>query len=174
MYGAGLLRQAVAGQNDWRFLYLSSRKERKRRKVCSAVLRGRYHRPCSSGRCRGKAYHEKFRRCDREGKKSWRTKHAYFPWRPSGTPLPQNREGGHLLCRCPPFGTPDQTLTGGLPLRRRSLYTTELRGYMGIRLMVQADRYRIILSGSGLSVNGGNSRSGPGGCRSTIHVGQLK
>ena len=24
MYGAGLLRQAVAGQNDWRFLYLSS------------------------------------------------------------------------------------------------------------------------------------------------------
>ena len=111
------MRQAVAGQNDWRFLYLSSRKERKRRKVCSAVLRGRYHRPCSSGRCRGKAYHEKFRRCDREGKKSWRTKHAYFPWRPSGTPLPQNREGGHLLCRCPPFGTPDQTLTGGLPLR---------------------------------------------------------
>ena len=76
-----------------------------------------YHRPCSSGRCRGKAYHEKFRRCDREGKKSWRTKHAYFPWRPSGTPLPQNREEGHLLCRCPPFGTPDQTLTGGLPLR---------------------------------------------------------
>ena len=27
------------------------------------------------------------------------------------------------------FGTPDQTLTGGLPLRRRSLYTTELRGH---------------------------------------------
>ena len=26
------------------------------------------------------------------------------------------------------FGTPDQTLTGGLPLRRRSLYTTELQG----------------------------------------------
>lgn len=25
-------------------------------------------------------------------------------------------------------GTPDQTLTGGLPLRRRSLYTTELQG----------------------------------------------
>ena len=33
--------------------------------------------------------------------------------------------------------------------RRRSLYTTELRGYMGIRPMVQADGYRIILSGSG-------------------------
>lgn len=29
--------------------------------------------------------------------------------------------------------------------------------------MVQADGYRIILSGSGLSVNGGNDRSGPGG-----------
>ena len=28
------------------------------------------------------------------------------------------------------FGTPDQTLTGGLPLRRRSLYTTELQGHM--------------------------------------------
>ena len=27
-------------------------------------------------------------------------------------------------------GTPDQTLTGGLPLRRRSLYTTELQGRM--------------------------------------------
>ena len=34
---------------------------------------------------------------------------------------------------------------------------------MGIRPMVQADGYRIILSGSGLSVNGGNDRSGPGG-----------
>ena len=32
------------------------------------------------------------------------------------------------LLRC---GTPDQILTGGLPLRRRSLYTTELRGHMG-------------------------------------------
>ena len=31
------------------------------------------------------------------------------------------------LLRC---GTPDQILTGGLPLRRRSLYTTELRGRM--------------------------------------------
>ena len=34
---------------------------------------------------------------------------------------------------------------------------------MGIRPMVQADGYRIILSGSGLSVNGGNDRSGLGG-----------
>ena len=34
---------------------------------------------------------------------------------------------------------------------------------MGIRPMVQADGYRIILSGPGLSVNGGNDRSGPGG-----------
>ena len=47
--------------------------------------------------------------------------------------------------------------------RRRSLYTTELRGYMGIRPMVQADGYRIILSGSGRSVNGGNCRIRPGG-----------
>ena len=28
------------------------------------------------------------------------------------------------------YGTPGQILTGGLPLRRRSLYTTELRGRM--------------------------------------------
>ena len=47
--------------------------------------------------------------------------------------------------------------------RRRSLYTTELRGYVGIRPMVQADGYRIILSGSGRSVNGGNCRIRPGG-----------
>ena len=48
-------------------------------------------------------------------------------------------------------------------VRRRPLYPTEPRGYTGIRPMVQADRYRTILSGSGLSVNGGNDRSGPGG-----------
>ena len=30
------------------------------------------------------------------------------------------------------FGTPDQTLTGGLPLMRRSLYTTELQGQVKI------------------------------------------
>ena len=29
-------------------------------------------------------------------------------------------------------GTPGQTLTGGLPLRRRSLYTTELQGHIHI------------------------------------------
>ena len=61
------------------------------------------------------------------------------------------------------FNFPPPTDSNELPLRRRSLYTTELRGYMGIRPMVQADGYRIILSGSGLSVNGGNDRSGPGG-----------
>ena len=62
--------------------------------------------------------------------------------------------------------------SNGSIVRRRSLYTTELRGYMGIRPMVPADGYRIILSGSGLSVNGGNDRSGPGGCRTTIDIGQ--
>ena len=34
-------------------------------------------------------------------------------------------------------GTPDQTLTGGLPLRRRSLYTTELQGHMQKYSIVQ-------------------------------------
>ena len=38
------------------------------------------------------------------------------------------------LLRC---GTPDQILTGGLPLRRRSLYTTELRGRIGDMQMVR-------------------------------------
>ena len=28
-----------------------------------------------------------------------------------------SKHKGHLLCRCPLHGTPDQTLTGGLPLR---------------------------------------------------------
>ena len=53
--------------------------------------------------------------------------------------------------------------SNGSIVRRRPLYPTEPRGYTGIRPMVQADRYRTILSGSGLSVNGGNDRSGPGG-----------
>ena len=35
------------------------------------------------------------------------------------------------------YGTPDQTLTGGLPLRRRSLYTTELQGHMQKYSIVQ-------------------------------------
>ena len=172
-------KQAVAGQNDWRFLYLSSLSLAEGAEAEKGVFRGPAGEiPHTTGRVppAGAGGRRTMRNSAVviEKGKSWRTKHAYSPWRPSGTPLPQNREGGHLLCRCPPFGTPDQTLTGGLPLRRRSLYTTELRGYMGIRPMVQADGYRIILSGSGLSVNGGNDRSGPGGCRSTIHVGQLK
>ena len=29
----------------------------------------------------------------------------------------RSKHKGHLLCRCPLHGTPDQTLTGGLPLR---------------------------------------------------------
>lgn len=41
------------------------------------------------------------------------------------------RKNAEDFMRNPPrscAGTPDQTLTGGLPLRRRSLYTTELQG----------------------------------------------
>ena len=29
----------------------------------------------------------------------------------------RSKHKGHLLCRCPLHGTPDQALTGGLPLR---------------------------------------------------------
>ena len=29
----------------------------------------------------------------------------------------RSKHKGHLLCRCPLHGTPDQTLTGDLPLR---------------------------------------------------------
>ena len=31
----------------------------------------------------------------------------------------RSKHKGHLLCRCPLHGTPDQTLTGDLPLRSR-------------------------------------------------------
>ena len=75
------------------------------------------------------------------GKKIWRPKCAYFVWHPSGALLPQSREReGDCITDALPFGTPDQTLTGDLPLRRRSLYTTELRGYMGIRPMLWCRR----------------------------------
>ena len=114
-----MLRQAVTGQNDWRFLYLPSLSLAEGEEAEESVFLGPageippavFLRPVA-----GKAYHEKLRFCNRGGKKIWRTKYAYSPWRPSGALLPQNREGGYLLCRCPPFGTPDQTLTGGYRL----------------------------------------------------------
>ena len=115
-------KQAVAGQNDWRFLYLSSLSLAEGAEAEKGVFRGPAGEiPHTTGRVppAGAGGRRTMRNSAVviEKGKSWRTKHAYSPWRPSGTPLPQNREGGHLLCRCPPFGTPDQTLTGGLPLR---------------------------------------------------------
>jgi hypothetical protein len=44
-----------------------------------------------------------------------------------GLPL-QHKKGAENQFSAP-FGTPDQTLTGGLSLRRRPLYTTELPGH---------------------------------------------
>ena len=60
----------------------------------------------------------------------------YFSRAPSAKfqPAPCQRNAGHPQDVLPFLGTPDQTLTGGLPLRRRSLYTTELQGHMEGRL----------------------------------------
>lgn len=55
------------------------------------------------------------------GKKIWRPKCAYFVWHPSGALLTRSREReGVCITDALPFGTPDQTLTGDLPLRRTS------------------------------------------------------
>ena len=52
------------------------------------------------------------------GKKIWRPKCAYFVWHQSGALLPRSREReGVCITDALPFGTPDQTLTGDLPLR---------------------------------------------------------
>lgn len=52
------------------------------------------------------------------GKKIWRPKCAYFVWHPSGALLTRSREReGVCITDALPFGTPDQTLTGDLPLR---------------------------------------------------------
>ena len=55
-----------------------------------------------------------------------------------------SKHKGHLLCRCPLHGTPDQTLTGGLPLRR-SLQTLFIRNHRRLKTIDITGFFRVSL-----------------------------